>query len=125
MAANLRAYIAHGLALHIAILPAFASLIHQPRVLTRFQELSNPMAGGRGLRDDLADYLRAEQRAGRLSPGAAVDAAATMIIGACHELVLPRLFTGALVTREQIPDDFIHDLVSTVMDGIGPPTSAS
>ncbi|MET8142736.1 helix-turn-helix domain-containing protein [Sphaerisporangium sp. NPDC005288] len=118
VAANLRAYIAYSLALHIAIMPAFAGLLGRPQVLANFERLSNPMAGGRGLRADLAGYLRAEQRLGRLSPGADVDAAATMIIGACHDLVLPRLFTGAPATP--VPDDLIDALVTTIMHGITP-----
>ncbi|MEV7969828.1 helix-turn-helix domain-containing protein [Sphaerisporangium sp. NPDC088356] len=117
---NLRAYIAYGLALHIAILPAFAGLVQQPKVFTRFNELPNPMAEGLGLRADLGDYLRAEQRLGRLAPGASAEAAATMIIGACHELVLPGVFSGSPTTMEQIPDGFIDELVTTVVGGIGP-----
>ncbi|MFC4536673.1 TetR/AcrR family transcriptional regulator [Sphaerisporangium dianthi] len=120
VAANLRAYVAHSVALHIAIMPAFAGLVHQPRVLARFEELSNPMAGGRGLRADLTDYLRAEQRLGRLSAEAAPEAAATMIIGACHDLVLPRLFTGSPMTPQEIPEGFADAMVTTVLHGIAP-----
>jgi hypothetical protein len=57
--------------------------------------LSSPAAGGRELRDELAEYLRAEQHLGRLPATTDVDAAATMLNGACHELVLPHLFSGA------------------------------
>ncbi|WP_405150665.1 TetR/AcrR family transcriptional regulator [Sphaerisporangium sp. NBC_01403] len=116
--ANLRAYVAYGLAVHIAILPAFAGLVHQPGVFIRFNELPNPMAEGRGLRADLAGYLRAERELGRLAPGASAEAAATMIIGACHELVLPGVFSGSPITLEQIPDGFIDELVTTITCGI-------
>jgi AcrR family transcriptional regulator len=119
--ANLRAYIAHGLALHAAILPAFAGLLAQPKVLTRFAGLPNPMAGGQGLRTYLADYLRAERDLGRLAPDADTDMAATMIIGACHEFVLPKLLSGAVGTEIEVPPGFADDLVATVMNGIGPP----
>jgi hypothetical protein len=48
-----------------------------------------------GRREDLADYLRAEQRLGRPASAANVGAVATMLIGACHELILPRLSSGS------------------------------
>jgi AcrR family transcriptional regulator len=117
--ANLTAYIDRSLALHAAILPAFAGLVGQPGVLARFDALPNPTAGGRGLREDLADYLRAEQRLGRLAGDADVDAAATMLIGACHELILPHLFSGSAQVQVQVPPGFATSLVTTVLDGIG------
>ncbi|WP_214415051.1 hypothetical protein [Sphaerisporangium fuscum] len=39
MEANLRACVAHGLALHVAIMLAFAGLLHQPKVLARFKDV--------------------------------------------------------------------------------------
>jgi AcrR family transcriptional regulator len=117
---NLRAYIEHGLRLHIAILPAFAGLLAQPKVLTRFAGLPNPMAGGRGLRACLADYLRAERDLGRLAPDSDPEAAATMVIGACHEVVLPNLLRGVPAEKIEIPPGFADGLVATVIRGIGP-----
>lgn len=118
--AHLAAYVRRGVDLHAAILPAFAGLHAQPGVLARFGALPNPAAGGRGLRGELADYLRAEQRLGRVAPGAAVDAATTMIIGACHELILPQLFSGTVPVDVEPPPGFVADLVATVLTGIGP-----
>jgi AcrR family transcriptional regulator len=117
---NLRAYVRHGLALHAAVLPAFAGLLAQPEVLRRFAGLPNPMAGGRGLKADLADYLRAERDLGRLTPDADPEAAATMIIGACHELVLPRILLDAAGHAAEVPPGFADRLVATVMKGLGP-----
>lgn len=117
---NLRAYITHGLALHAAILPAFAGLLAQPKVLERFAGLPNPMAGGQGLRTHLADYLRAERDLGRLAPHADPDMTATMIIGACHEVVLPVLLRGGPATEAEVPDGFADGLVAAAMTGIGP-----
>jgi AcrR family transcriptional regulator len=119
VAGNLRAYIAYGLALHAAILPAFAGLLAQPQVLARLADLPNPMAGGLGLRVDLAGYLRAERELGRLRPDARVDAIATMIIGACHEMVLPQLLGGAPTGEIDIPPGFADDLVAAVLEGAG------
>ncbi|MDP9861589.1 MULTISPECIES: TetR/AcrR family transcriptional regulator [Streptosporangium] len=118
---NLRAYIAHGVALHAAIMPAFAGLIARPEVLSLFAGLPNPVGTGLGLRVALAGYLRAEQDLGRLRREVNVEAAATMIVGACHELVLPGLlFHGSAAPPVQVPPGFVDDLVTTVLNGIGP-----
>jgi AcrR family transcriptional regulator len=118
--ANLTGYVDRSLALHAAIVPAFAGLLGQPRVLARFATLPNPTAGGRGLQEELTQYLRAEQRLGRLAGDANVDAAATMLIGACHELILPQLFSGSEHVQVQVPPGFATELVATVLNGIGP-----
>lgn len=120
VADNLCAYVSHGLALHAAILPAFAGLLSQPGVLTRFAALPNPMAGGRGLRTYLANYLRAERDLGRVAPHTDPDMTATMIIGACHEVVLPTLLRGDAASEIEIPDGFAENLVAAVMRGIAP-----
>lgn len=118
--ANLRAYITHGLALHAAILPAFAGLLSRPEVLTLFAGMPNPVGNGLGLRTALAGYLRAEQDLGRLAPDAGVEAAATMIVGACHELVLPHLLWGRGPDAFEIPPGYVNDLVTTLMKGLAP-----
>ncbi|WP_336216142.1 TetR/AcrR family transcriptional regulator [Nonomuraea sp. LPB2021202275-12-8] len=117
---NLRTYVTYGLALHLAIIPAFAGLLSRPTVLTRFAELENPVAQGRGLRAELAAYLRAEQTLGRLSATADPDAAATMIVGACHELILPHLFHGTPAAEIEFPPGFADHLVATCLRGIAP-----
>jgi AcrR family transcriptional regulator len=130
---NLRAYVAHGLALYAVTLPAFAGLLARPEVLsrfaglparpaalTRFAGLPDPMEGGLGLRATLAGYLRAERDLGRLAPDAAIDTAAAMIVGACHEVVLPQLFGGAPRTEIDVPEGFVDDLVTAIMKGIAP-----
>jgi AcrR family transcriptional regulator len=115
--AGLRAHIAHGLALHRAILPALAGLIAQPKILARFADLAEP---GENLNERLIAYLRAERDLGRLAPDAQVDAAAAMIVGVCHETVLSQLFDGAPISP-QMPasQEAVDDLVTAVLDGIG------
>jgi AcrR family transcriptional regulator len=120
VADGLRAFVEHGLRLHVAILPAFAGLLAQPKVLTRFAALPNPVAGGRGLREHLAGHLRAERDLGRLAPDADVEAAATMVVGACHQVVLPPLLSGVPAGEIEVPPGFAGDLVATVLRGIGP-----
>jgi AcrR family transcriptional regulator len=117
---NLRAYVRHGMTLHAAILPAFAGLLAQPNVLTRFATLPNPMAGGQGLRSYLAGYLRAERDLGRLAADADPEMAATVIIGACHEMILPPLLRGIAPGDIEVPETFADTLVTMVMSGIGP-----
>jgi AcrR family transcriptional regulator len=115
--ANLRVHIAYGLALHRAILPAFAGLLAQPRVLAGFAGLNEP---GEDWRDRLIGYLRAERELGRLAPDARVDAAAAMIVGVCHETVLALLFHGAATSAASpMPPEAVDDLITAVLDGIG------
>jgi AcrR family transcriptional regulator len=118
--ANLHVYLTHGVALHTAILPAFAGLLGRPDVLALFAGMPSPVGDGLGLRAHLAGYLRAEQDLGRIARGVSVEAAATMIVGACHELVLPPMFFDPTTTSVQVPPGFVDDLVAIVMNGLRP-----
>ncbi|QBI51957.1 TetR/AcrR family transcriptional regulator [Streptomonospora litoralis] len=118
---NLREILRYGISVHTAILPAFAGVASRPKVLERFSTLPNPMEGGAGLRAALADYLRSEQRLGRVAAGARPDAVATMLVGTCHELVLPPLPSLPADARPaEVPPALVDDLVATVMDGVRP-----
>jgi AcrR family transcriptional regulator len=117
---NLHAYVTHGLELLTAILPLFAGLLTQPKILTRFAEFSADNARGAALRRVLADYLRAEQRLGRIAASSNADAVATMIIGACHDLVLPHLLHSPPPAEIDVPPGFVDDLISTIWRGIAP-----
>lgn len=108
---NLRAHLEYGLALHEAILPAFAGLLAQPAVLTRFAELGDH---GEQWRDRLLSYLRAERKLGRLAADAQLEAAAAMIVGICHEVVLSALFPPGGASRTPT----IESVVTAVLDGI-------
>lgn len=109
---NLRAQLRHGLALHRAVLPAFAGLITLPAVRARYAELADP---GPDWRDRLLDYLRAERDRGRLRADADVDAAAAVLVGICHEQVLSGLFAGSLPHTAEPPVDAVID---TLLRGI-------
>jgi AcrR family transcriptional regulator len=113
--ANLHSYITSGLQVLARILPVFTSVVTQPKIVEHF----HLAAQGPGLPDQLAAYLSAEQRLGRLHPDASPDAAAAMIIGACHQLVLPRLF-HSFNEELQIPPGFVDDLVATALTGLSP-----
>ncbi|MEU5990906.1 helix-turn-helix domain-containing protein [Spirillospora sp. NPDC047418] len=113
---NLRAYVRHGLVAHNALVPALAGLVARPEVLARFSALSG---GDADWRSRLAGYLRAERDLGRLAPDAPVDAATSMIVGACHEPVLSALFQGENIARRVLADT-ADDLVAIVLRGIAP-----
>ncbi|WP_141578608.1 TetR/AcrR family transcriptional regulator [Actinomadura sp. WMMA1423] len=114
---NLRAYVAYGLALHDGLLPALTGLIAHPAVLSRFAALAG--GGGGSWNERLTSYLRGELRLGRLAPDARVEAAAMLIVGACHEPVLSLLFQGRSIAHRVSPD-VVDDLVATVLAGIAP-----
>lgn len=110
--ANLRDHLDHGMAMHRAILPAFAGLIGQPAVYARFAAL-HPDGGH--WRDRLADYLCQERELGRLAPDADMAAATALLVGVCHDAVLATLLPFA-----PSGDDVTADSVITVvMRGIG------
>ena len=172
VAGNLAAFIDRGLAVLIRVVPAFAGLLSQPRVLIRFHAMvggdaafgtespgegavgdppgesaagnsldesaagdspatsaagesepgeSEPANGEhpRSLPDALAHYLRAEQRLGRVSEAADVDAATQLIVGAIHGLVLPRVLVtpGQPITP---PPGAGARLAMAAMGGLGP-----
>jgi AcrR family transcriptional regulator len=151
VADNLRLFIDMGLDALARVVPAFAGLLSQPKVLMRFHAMvggdaafageagadgGEPAAGGSdaaggeagpddggpaGLPAILAAYLRGEQRLGRIDQAADIDAAVTLVVGAIHGQILPRvLFSppgGAITT----PPGLAGRLAQTVLAGIAPP----
>jgi AcrR family transcriptional regulator len=149
VAGNLREFIDSGLATLVRVTPAFAGLLSQPNVLTRFRAMvggdeafgaagtdpagtdpagTGPAGGGsaedadepRGLPDMLTAYLRAEQRLGRIDAGADVDAAATLVVGAMHGQILPRMLFGPPGHPVATPPGLSARLAGTVLTGIAP-----
>ena len=143
VAENLRVFIDGGIANLLRVTPAFAGLISQPKVLTRFHALvggdaafdpaaedseaedseapaDSERAEGEGLPALLTAYLRGEQRLGRIDAAADIDAAASLIVGAMHGQILPRVLfapPGAPVT---IPTGLSARLANIVLEGIAP-----
>ncbi len=65
-------------------------------------------------------YLRAEQGLGRIDAAADIEAAASLLVGAIHGEVLPRLLfrpPGSAVTT---PPDLAGRLAHTILLGIAP-----
>jgi len=136
VADNLRRFIDGGLEVLTRVTPAFAGLVTQPKVLARFHAMvggdaafgaetagqpEEPGSGhGRGLPDMLAAYLRAEQRLGRITAAADVDAVVILIVGAIHGQVLPRLiFSPPGASIASTPADVPGRLAETILAGIG------
>jgi hypothetical protein len=75
---------------------------------------------GQGLPALLTAYLQGEQRLGRIDAAADIDAAASLIVGAMHGQILPRVLfapPGAPVT---IPPGLSARLADVVLEGIAP-----
>jgi AcrR family transcriptional regulator len=150
VADNLRVFIDGGIANLLRVTPAFAGLLSQPKVLTRFhamvggnaafdpaaedadgstEEIGEPGEDGdreaspaepRGLPDLLIAYLRGEQRLGRIDAAADIDAAASLIVGAMHGQILPRVLFTPPGTPVTIPAGLSGRLAGVVLEGIAP-----
>jgi AcrR family transcriptional regulator len=80
-----------------------------------------PDSGGpRGLPDMLTVYLDAEQRLGRISAAADLDAAVMLVVGAIHGQVLPQVLLGRPGRPAPPPPDFAGRLATIVMNGLAP-----
>ena len=153
VAENLRQFIDIGIGALARVVPAFAGLLAQPKVLKRFHAMvggdaafagdaaaggdtaaggqaapsSEAAAGGEagadrpgGLPGILTAYLRAEQRLGRIHEGADVDAVVTLVVGAIHGQILPRVLFSPPGSSIMPPPDLAGRLAETVVGGIAP-----
>jgi AcrR family transcriptional regulator len=153
VAENLRQFIDIGIGALARVVPAFAGLLAQPKVLKRFHAMvggdaafagdaaaggdsaasGDAAAGGRaapggeagadrpgGLPGILTAYLRAEQRLGRIREEADVDAAVTLVVGAIHGQILPRVLFSPPGSPIMPPPDLAGRLAETVVGGIAP-----
>jgi len=120
---NLRAFVRGGIRILAQVSPAFAAFLAQPEVIVRLHGLLAAEDPQPALPRMLAGYLRAEQDLGRIAADADPDAAATLLIGACHDLTIPRLlFSPEPATDLEVPDSVVDGLVATVLRGIGVPS---
>jgi len=84
------------------------------------QHTSPDGAGAPGLPAILTAYLRAEQRIGRIDGAADIDAAATLIVGAIHGQILPRMLFSPPGSPASMPPGLAGRLAETVLRGIAP-----
>jgi AcrR family transcriptional regulator len=76
--------------------------------------------GQAGLPAILATYLRAEQRLGRIDQAADIDAAVTLVVGAIHGQILPRVLFSPPGRPITAPPELAGRLAATVLSGITP-----
>jgi AcrR family transcriptional regulator len=76
--------------------------------------------GQAGLPAILTAYLRAEQRLGRIDGAADIDAAVTLVVGAIHGQVLPRVLFSPPGSPITTPPELAGRLAATVLSGIAP-----
>lgn len=103
-------------------LPMAVSLFAEPDLLARHQaKMRSKNVGPHRAMEQLAVYVRAEQRLGRVSSRAEADAVASLLLGACLARALTRRFLG-----EQDPpaadERFVKTVVRTLIEGLIAPT---
>jgi AcrR family transcriptional regulator len=81
--------------------------------------------GQAGLPAILAGYLLAEQRLGRIDEAADIDAAVTLVVGAIHGQILPRVLFSPPGSPLTAPPGLAGRLAATVLSGIAPASSRS
>lgn len=117
---NLRDFVRRGLEVLSAVLPAFGGFLTQPEVIIRLRGLFGEMHQAPQLPALLTDYLTAEQALGRLDPAADPASAARLVIGACHDLIIPGLLIDPNGPPPAVPDAVVAGIVTTVLRGIAP-----
>jgi hypothetical protein len=83
-------------------------------------EAGSGSAGPRSLPEILLHYLRAEQGLGRIDPDADLDAATSLIVGAIHGQVLPRVLFAPPGARPATPPGLAAQLATTALHGLAP-----
>jgi len=113
---NLNAYARASQDMIADALPLLIGLMTEPPLLRRFHDRINQIPFGP--RQRIAEYLRDEQRLGRV-PAGDVEAAADLLHGA----TMLRALGGDLLGRSQTdPDQQISALIATLMHGLNPPS---
>jgi AcrR family transcriptional regulator len=156
VADNLAEFIDRGLAVLIRVVPAFAGLLSQPKVLSRFHAMvgggaafGTPDAAAEGtaagpsadqpgpaeqpsgepepagLPELLTRYLLAEQRLGRIDAEVNVEAVSTLIVGAIHGQVLPRVVFATPGEPITFPRGLGEQLAGAAMRGLAPRPASS
>jgi AcrR family transcriptional regulator len=81
---------------------------------------SEPPHEPRSLPEILLRYLQAEQRLGRIDAEADLDAASSLIVGAIHGQVLPRVLFAPPGSRPPTPPGLAAQLATTALRGLEP-----
>ncbi|MDN3358347.1 TetR/AcrR family transcriptional regulator [Actinomadura sp. DC4] len=100
--------------------PMLASLLSEPQLMAAHHaSISRYGAGPRHAVDRIADYLRAEQKLGRVSADADPHAAAALLAGACFQQAFLRYFAEG-VAAAPASDELATTLTRTLMRALTP-----
>ncbi|MHB8793086.1 MAG: TetR/AcrR family transcriptional regulator [Thermoleophilia bacterium] len=101
-------------------MPLLGSLHTEPKLMKRLIErLHADRRGPHGALDAVREYLRDEQKLGRIDSKADPDAAAMLLVGTLHDMLLNRHMLEGDAGNE-VEAGVISKLVKTLMRGIGP-----
>lgn len=108
-----------ALEFYLASFPISASVFADAGLLTRHRDAVLARGSGpAGVVTAVAEYLRAEQSAGRVSPDARPDAVAAALIGACFQRAFLITFSGEEVGESE-QAEFVADLVASLVPALG------
>ena len=118
MRANLEDIVRLALPFYDQTLPIAVSLFAEPELLAKHQaKMRSKNLGPHRSFEQLATYVRAEQRLGRVSSRVDPDAVSSLLLGSCLGRALMRRFLG-----EQDPpaadERFVKSVVRTLIDGL-------
>jgi AcrR family transcriptional regulator len=117
VAANLTATVHQALHFYRDAFPMFASLLAQPALMSAARDsLAKYGAGPQVPIAQLADYLRAERRLGRIPGTADPDTVAALLMGACFQQAFLRYFQQTA----EIPRSIAEGLVTGVLPVLNP-----
>lgn len=107
---------AQALAFYAQSFPMNASLFADVDLLARHRDAVHARGAGPAVVNEaVADYLRAEQRAGRIAATADPDAVAAALIGGCFQ----RAFLHAFAGEEPVDEtEFVRALVDTLLPAL-------
>jgi AcrR family transcriptional regulator len=113
-------HIAHAaLDYYAALIPLSSLILADTRLLARQRTLWEGLPGPRGPFENVAAYVRAEQRLGRIDPDRDPLALASLLLGPC----LQRTYLQTLLGTPLLPfeeDNFVERLVATLLTGAAP-----
>jgi len=100
--------------------PMLGSLLSEPALMAAHHtSISRYGAGPRDAVDRIADYFRAEQKAGRVAAGADPEAAAALLAGACFQQAFFRYFAEG-AGAAPAPDELVATLARTLTRAVAP-----
>ncbi len=102
LTAGLSAIAAAAIAFYTEAFPMLASIFSDPSILAAHTAgLRQVGAGPQRVNEAVVDYLRRQQERGAIRPGADLDAAAGLLVGACFQ----HAFLGHMSWSERRSDD--------------------